>query len=144
MPTFDFRQNLHLHLKHCLNAFPYLGKNKDRPTNVWLGEYVLLKLLEPYRNSGLNVTTNNYFSTQKISNILVDVNISLVWTIRPNRREIPPSSKINDEIFSRRLYWHIKPFWHLIKPKNQRSEIWLKCGEHRDRKGHYSSFLFPL
>ena len=41
-----------------LRAFPYVGR-EDR--EVGLGEHVTLSLMEPYKNTGLNITTDNFF-----------------------------------------------------------------------------------
>lgn len=46
--------------KYVCNALPYLGKDNARPTNQPLGEYVVLRLMEPFLNQGRNVTTDNF------------------------------------------------------------------------------------
>ena len=40
-----------------LRAFPYVGREERE---VGLGEHVTLSLMEPYKNTGLNVTTGNF------------------------------------------------------------------------------------
>ena len=47
---------------YVLRAFPYVGKEEDR-ASTGLGEFVILTLLEPYRNAGLNVTCDNFFTS---------------------------------------------------------------------------------
>ena len=43
-----------------LRAFLYVGREER---DVGLGEYVTLSLMESYKNTGLNVTTNNFFTS---------------------------------------------------------------------------------
>ncbi|KAG8239639.1 hypothetical protein J437_LFUL019304, partial [Ladona fulva] len=69
-----------------MNAFPYCGKDDTRPSNQSLGEYVILRLTDPYKNSGINNK------------------ISLVGTMRKNRRELPPSVHLNSDVHSTRVY----------------------------------------
>ena len=38
--------------KYMLNAFPYLGKDETRPSNVPFVEYVVMHLDEPYFGKG--------------------------------------------------------------------------------------------
>lgn len=38
--------------KYIINGFPYLGKDEVRESSVPLGEYVVLKLMEPYTMKG--------------------------------------------------------------------------------------------
>ena len=79
--------------KYCLNAFPYCGKDFQRKSKQSLGEFVVLRLAEPYKNSGINVTCNNYFLSISLAEELKKSKISLAGTIRKNRREFPPSVK---------------------------------------------------
>ena len=41
--------------KYLVNGFPYLGKDNARDSSTTLGEYIVLKLLEPYTGYGRNV-----------------------------------------------------------------------------------------
>ena len=45
--------------------------------------------MDPYRESGLNVTTDNYFTSLRLAQNLLQSNTTLVGTVRGNRREIP-------------------------------------------------------
>ena len=49
--------------KYMLNAFLYLGKDETRPSNAPLGEYVVMRLAEPYFGKGYNITCDNYFTS---------------------------------------------------------------------------------
>jgi len=80
-----------LNSKYCLNLKPYLGKDEDRVTS--LGTHVVMTLMEPYFGRGYNVTMDNFFTSVELAQKLLDKRTSLVGTVRPNRREIPVSSK---------------------------------------------------
>ncbi len=75
--------------KYVLNGFPYLGKDDQRPGNITLSEYVVLRLIEPFENKGIHVTTDNFFTTLKLSEMLMAKKTSLTGTMKRNRREIP-------------------------------------------------------
>ena len=75
--------------KYILNAFPYLGKDDTRPTGQPLGEYVVLKLLEPYTKKGRNVTTDNFFTSLELAKKLAKLNTTIVGTVNRSRKEIP-------------------------------------------------------
>ena len=47
-------------IKYMLHSFPYLGKNNSRSAGITLGKHVVLRLTEPYRKIGRNVTTDNF------------------------------------------------------------------------------------
>ena len=49
--------------KYMLHSFPYLGKDDSRSAGITLGEHVVLRLTEPYRMTGRNVTTDNFFTS---------------------------------------------------------------------------------
>lgn len=72
---------------YVLTIQPYLGKEEDRQGTV--GESVVLKLTEPFKNSGCNVVTDNFFTSLSLSRSLKQQNMTLLGTMRSNRREIP-------------------------------------------------------
>ena len=49
-----------------------------------------MRLLDGYFIQGLNLTTDNFFTTYNRGKNLMAKNITLVGTIRRNRRELPP------------------------------------------------------
>ena len=46
--------------KYMLHSFSYLGKDDSRLAGKTFGEHVVLRLIEPYRKTGRNVTTDNF------------------------------------------------------------------------------------
>lgn len=74
--------------KYLLNAIPYLGKDDGRSTKG-LGEQVTLQLVEPYKNKGYHITTDQFFTSLSLAKKLAQSKISLLGTIRSDRREVP-------------------------------------------------------
>lgn len=70
-----------------INGFPYLGKDERRNPSVQLGEFVTLKLVEPYTGCGRNITMDNFFTSVSIATKLLAKKTTVVGTIRTNRRE---------------------------------------------------------
>lgn len=92
--------------KYVVNAFPYLGKDEMR-LSVPLGEFVVLKLIDPYIGCGRTVTTDNFFTSLPLATKLLTKRTSLVGTMRQNKRELPKlakSKKDNVSRFSTVLY----------------------------------------
>ncbi|CAK9833051.1 PiggyBac transposable element-derived protein 4 [Anthophora retusa] len=92
---------------YIINGFPYLGKDERREPSVPLGEFVTLKLVEPYTGCGRNITTDNCFTNVSLVTKLLAKKTTVVGTIRANRRELPKLAKQkNDNMvrFSTKLY----------------------------------------
>lgn len=83
---------------YVLRAEPYTGKDEQRELS--LGEHVVTKLMEPYFHTGLTVTTDNYFTSLRVMRTLLEKDITMVGTVRQNRREIPTEMLLKSE----RLY----------------------------------------
>lgn len=75
--------------KYVLNAVPYTGKDEQRDPRVSVPESVVMNLTKAYTNSGISVTTDNFFTSSSLAKNLSQRNITLLGTIRQNRREIP-------------------------------------------------------
>ena len=72
-----------------LNGIIYLGRQPDQKTGKNLGENIVMKLMEPFKNSGRNITTDNFFTSLRLANVLKASNLSLVGTVRKNKLFIP-------------------------------------------------------
>ena len=70
-------------ISYVLRAIPY-GDKKDRP-EIGVAEHVVMSLMEPYHNTRQNVTTDNYFTSLKTANNLLQHNITMVGTLRRTR-----------------------------------------------------------
>jgi hypothetical protein len=78
--------------KYVLHAIPYVGKDDQRAPEVRLPESVVLKLTERYYGSGISVTTDNFFTSVSLANKLLQHRITLLGTLRSNRREVPQAA----------------------------------------------------
>ena len=72
-----------------MNGLPYCGKLEDKEVHISLVQNVVEQLTLPFRNSGINVTTDNFFTSMPLAQSLMDQNISLLGTMRSHRREVP-------------------------------------------------------
>ena len=93
--------------KYIINGFPYLGKDESRDPSVPLGEFVALKLVEPYTGRGRNITMDNFFTSIPIATKLFRKKTTVVGTIRANKRELPKLAKQKKDKmtrFSTKLY----------------------------------------
>ena len=73
---------------YCADAQLYAGKVGNQ-TDVGQGTRVVLQLSESIAGSGRNVTTDNFFTNYKLARELQEQKLSIVGTVRGNRREIP-------------------------------------------------------
>ena len=88
--------------KYLLRGIPYVGKKGTNTEDAafGLGYYFTTELLKPYYNSNRNVTTDNWFTSIKLANDLLNCGITLVGTIRANKKEIPVEIKsLSDRAF---------------------------------------------
>ena len=67
----------------------YKGREicEQRETN--LGSKVVLKLSELFQKSGRNITSDNFFTNLELGRKLLMRNITIVGTIRKNRKKLP-------------------------------------------------------
>ena len=73
---------------YCYNAIPYLGKEDNTPA-VNLGATVVTKLVESIRNTHRSVTCDCFFTSADLFEDLHEDNLSLVRTIKVNRKNLP-------------------------------------------------------
>ena len=129
-----------LETKYLLNGMPYLGKEetRPRPRDQTLGEHVVLSLLEPYMGKGRNVTTDNFFTSMKLANALLQKKTTLVGTIRKNKRELPPAPKKGEkdgmEHLDTILYKHGQATLTKYKCKVDREPVQILITQHQQVK----------
>ena len=91
--------------KYILSSFPYMGKDDSHTAEVTLGEHVVLRPLEPYRKTGQNVTTDNFFTSVNLAKTLRQQGISIVGIV--NRIQIPQEiKKINEDLYTTKVFKH--------------------------------------
>ena len=74
------------------NLEVYVGKQPEGPFNASNAPLDIVKrLVTPIEKSGINLTTDNWYTSVPLSEYLLMKNITLLGTVRKNKREIPPS-----------------------------------------------------
>lgn len=73
------------------NAYPlrgqlYTGKPIGGPRQVNVCERTVLDLVSLYKGSGINVTTDNFFTTMELAKVLNSWNMTLVGTVRKKQK----------------------------------------------------------
>ena len=68
-------------------------KDDSPPAGITLGEHVVLRLTEPYRKTGRNVTADNFFTSVNLAKTLRQEGISIVGTVYRIRKEIAQEIK---------------------------------------------------
>lgn len=75
------------------NAIPYVGTVDKDPAEA-VPSYYVRKLSEPIYHTGRNITCDNWFTSIPICDKLrKEFGLTIVGTIRKNKREIPESFK---------------------------------------------------
>ena len=78
---------------YVYNLQMYTGKDDATDQTVSLGERVVHHLTSPLWGSGRNVTTDNFFTCIRLARFLKNKRMTLVGTMKANRREIPNEMK---------------------------------------------------
>ncbi|GBP23585.1 PiggyBac transposable element-derived protein 4 [Eumeta japonica] len=84
---------------YLLNAYLYLGKDSDginltpEQTRFSKPTQAVLRLISPIEGSNRNVTADNWFCSVELVDVLKDKKLSLVGTLKKNKKEIPPEFK---------------------------------------------------
>lgn len=80
---------------YLLNAYIYLGKDSDGlnlPTEyqrLQKPSQAVLRLISPIEGSNRNVTTDNWYTSIELLDVLKEKHLTVVGTMRKNQREIP-------------------------------------------------------
>ena len=87
----------------CSSSFSIYWKT-DR-IEEGLGDHVVMKLMKPYFGTGLNVTTDNFFTNLSTAKNLKKHKITMAGTVAQNRKEIPEEIKLDkkDELYTWRF-----------------------------------------
>ena len=74
---------------YAFNSQIYLGKQGDT-VEVGQARRVVHDLISPVTGTGRNVTFDNFFTSVGLAEDLMKENLTILGTIRANKREIPP------------------------------------------------------
>ena len=72
----------------ALNVWIYTGKGREGG-HKHLGKDVVLKLAEQFSGSGREIVTDNFFTSHELAANLLQMNLTLLGTMRNHRCEIP-------------------------------------------------------
>ncbi|XP_071056505.1 piggyBac transposable element-derived protein 4-like [Onthophagus taurus] len=76
---------------YMISAIPYIGKNTN-PTNESVPMYLVKELSKSIHGTNRNITMDNWFTSVPLAKeMLSSKDLTIVGTIRHNKREIPPS-----------------------------------------------------
>ena len=81
--------------RYAANGDIYTGKEPRMPVKKDLAKNVVMKLTDYIHNSGRNITMDNYFTSVPLAEDLLKKRLTIVGTIRNNKREIPSIMKPN-------------------------------------------------
>ena len=88
--------------KYVSNIIPHLGaQEKNERGGVPLAESVVMKLAQHVTGKKYNITCDNFFTSLQLAKRLANEKISIVETMRKNRREL---SKETTEAENRGLH----------------------------------------
>lgn len=83
-----------VHSKYVINAIPYLGKGTD-PQKQPLATFFIKNITSTLHGTNRNITMDNWFTSVSLADELLQspYNLTLVGTLRSNKREIPEKLK---------------------------------------------------
>lgn len=82
-----------------LNGQIYTGKVGDTG-DVNQGERIVKDLVAPYKNTGRNVTMDNFFTTLPLVIELISWKLSVVGTLKKNKRYLPNEFKASKTVIN--------------------------------------------
>lgn len=101
----------------------YAGKQPDGPFSIDNSpKNVVHRLIQPIRNTGRNVTIDNWFTSVPLADELLNQKLTLLGTLRKNKTQIPQEFKItkNRPVFSSYFGFSGKKVLVSYKPKNNK------------------------
>ena len=88
-----------------LHSIPYREKNDSRRARVKLGEHFVLQLIKPYRKTGRNVTTDNFFASVNLAKTLRQQGIRIVGAVNRIGQEIPQEiKKMKKDLYTTKVF----------------------------------------
>lgn len=113
---------------YMVNAIPYIGKEDRSKKQEPIATQVVKQLSEPIRGTNRNITMDNYFTSIPLAEeLLNNFKLTIVGTLRHNKKEIPPSflPHPKKEIFSSQFGFSHKTTIVSFTPKKSKSVILL-------------------
>jgi len=120
---------------YMFNAIPYVGQVQTEPGES-VPSYYVRKLSEPIYNSGRNITCDNWFTSVPIFDQMKDkFNLTMVGTMRKNKRQIPESFKRNASVGTTRYGYDGKNILVSFCPKKNKVVLLLSSKHKTGRLG---------
>lgn len=91
---------------YALNAKIYSGKDRDAPPHRNLGMDIVMELTAPYFNTGRDIVTDNYFTSHQLAVSLLQQGLTLLGTIRSQRKEVPTQMKSKQRPVETTIFAH--------------------------------------
>lgn len=92
---------------YVANLEVYCGKQPEGPYSQSNSpQHIVQRLVEPYRGKNRNLTCDNWYTSYPLAKLLLENKITMVGTLRKNKREIPPellpykTRPVNSSIFA--------------------------------------------
>ena len=95
--------------KYVSNIDVYLGaQEKEQRFGAPLAESVVVNLCKHIKGKGSNITCDNFFTSLPVAKKLARDKLSIVGTMRKNRRELckKTTESENEATYSSNFYWH--------------------------------------
>ena len=90
---------------YALNAMAYGSREGDR-VHRNLGQDVVMKLVEPYFETSRDVCTDNFFTIYNLAKLLLEKKLTLLGTVRRQRRDVPRSMVNKMELYNSKFVYN--------------------------------------
>ena len=80
-------------IPYAIDGMVYTGRQPGEEVQKNLGETLVQKLCSRFRNTGRNITTDNFFTSVPLAKHLLENGLTIVGTLRQNKPDIPPLMK---------------------------------------------------
>ena len=88
-----------------------------------------MKLVEPYFETGRDVCTDNFFTTYNLAKLLLEKKLTLLGTVRRQRRDAPRSMVNKMELYNSKFVYCIttKMEYALLQTRQRKTNFRLLC-----------------
>lgn len=80
-------------ITYAIDGIIYTGRQPGEDIQKNLGEKIVMQLCSRFRNTGRNITMDNFFTGVPFAQHLLEKDLTIVGTLRQNKPDIPPLMK---------------------------------------------------
>ena len=80
-------------IPYAIDGIVYTGRQPGEEVQKNLGENIVQQLCSRFRNTGRNITMDNFFTSVPLAQHLLEKDLTIVGTLRQNKPDIPPLMK---------------------------------------------------